>query len=94
MADAKKAWSDVGDRLSALGLKLKLHTEEERSDGDDDDASSGLEKLKRSINEVLDAIGDAARDPAVRDDAKSVGTAFADAIDATVEEARAKLRSK
>jgi hypothetical protein len=93
MADAKKAWSDVGDRLSALGLKLKLHTEEERSEGDDD-GGSGLEKLKRSINEVLDAIGDAARDPAVRDDAKSVGTAFADAIDATVEEARAKLRSK
>jgi hypothetical protein len=93
MADAKKAWSDVGDRLSALGLKLKFHAEEELSDGDDE-TTSGFEKLKRSVTEALDAIGDAARDPAVREDAKSVGSAFADAIDATIEEARTKLRSK
>jgi hypothetical protein len=33
---AKDAWKEVGDRLSALGLKLKLHTEEERADRDED----------------------------------------------------------
>ena len=36
MADAKSAWTEVGERLSALGLKLKLHTEEETSGGDDE----------------------------------------------------------
>ncbi|MBA3654240.1 MAG: hypothetical protein H0W70_08600, partial [Actinobacteria bacterium] len=58
------------------------------------EASSGIDRLKRSITEVLDAMGDAARDPAVRDDAKSVASAFAEAIDATIDEARTKLTSK
>lgn len=93
MGDAKSAWEQVGDRLNALGLKLKLHSEEELS-ADDDEATSGIEKLKRSITEVFDAMGDAARDPAVRDDAKSVASAFAEAIDATIDDARKALRSK
>ncbi len=51
MADAKKAWSDVGDRLSALGLKLKFHAEEELSDAADETAS-GIERLKKSVSEA------------------------------------------
>jgi hypothetical protein len=91
MDDAKKAWTEVGDRLSALGLKLKLHAEEETSG---EKEASGLDRLKTSINEVLDAVGDAARDPAVREDAKSVATAFADAIDATIGTARKAMTPK
>jgi hypothetical protein len=94
MADAKAAWNAVGDRLSALGLKLKLHTDEETSSDEGKETASGLEKLKTSISEVFDALGDAARDPAVREDAKSVASAFAEAIDATIDDARKAIRSK
>jgi hypothetical protein len=98
MGDAKKAWNEVGDRLSALGLKLKLHTEEGKSrDGDDadsDESSTSFEKLKTSITEVFDALGDAARDPAVRENAKSVASAFGEAIDATIDEARHAIKPK
>ena len=37
-------------------------------------------------------IGNAARDPAVKDDARSVAQAFAGAVDATIEEARSRLK--
>ena len=94
MADAKQAWSEVGERLSALGLKLKLHTEEELSGDDDTAASTNAEKLKKSISELFDAMGDAARDPAVREDAKSVASAFTAAIDATIEDAKKAFKSK
>ena len=94
MADAKQAWSEVGERLSALGLKLKFHTEEEMSKEDDDDSTARVDKLKRSVSELFDAMGDAAKDPAVRDDAKSVASAFADAIDATINEAKKAFKSK
>jgi hypothetical protein len=94
MADAKQAWSEVGERLSALGLKLKFHTEEELSSDDDTTAASNAEKLKKSISEFFDAMGDAARDQAVRDDAKSVASAFGAAIDATIEEAKKAFKSK
>ena len=93
MTDPKQAWNDVADRLSALGLKLKLHAEEEAS-ADDKQGSSGMEKLKASINDIFDALGGAARDPAVRDDAKAVANAFAQAIDATIDEARQRLTQK
>ena len=94
MADAKQAWSEVGEKLSALGLKLKLHTEEELSADDDATASSNAEKLKKSITEFFDAMGDAARDQAVRDDAKGVASAFGAAIDATIEEAKRAFNPK
>lgn len=94
MADAKQAWNEVGERLSALGLKLKFHTEEELSKDDDEAASTNAAKLKQSISEFFDAMGDAARDPAVREDAKSVANAFASAIDATIEQAKRSFKSK
>jgi hypothetical protein len=74
-------------------LKLKFHTEEELSK-DDASAASSVDKLKRSISELFDAMGDAARDPAVRDDAKSVADAFASAIDATIESAKQSFKGK
>ena len=94
MADAKQAWNEVGERLSALGLKLKFHTEEELSKDDDAEAASSAEKLKRSVTELFDAMGDAARDPAVREDARSVANAFASAIDATIETAKKSFKGK
>jgi len=94
MSEVKKAWGEVADRLSALGSKLKQHTEDEKPADDDKEFSSGLEKLKSSINEVLDSMGEAARDPAVREDARSVASAFAEALDATIDDARKALKSR
>lgn len=91
MADPKKAWSDVGDALSALGLKLKLHTEQERSE-EDKEFTSALQRLAGTVDDIFDALGNAARDPAVKEDARSVAQAFAGAVDATIDEAKSRLK--
>ena len=91
MADPKKAWGDVGDALSALGLKLKLHAEQEMSE-DQKEFTSALERLTGTVNDIFQGVGNAAKDPAVRDDARSVAEAFAGAVDATIDEAKSRLK--
>lgn len=92
MADPKKAWGDVGDALSALGLKLKLHTEQERSEEENKEFTSALQRLAGTVDDIFDALGNAARDPAVKDDARGVAQAFAGAVDATIAEAKSRLK--
>jgi hypothetical protein len=91
MADPKKAWGDAGDALSALGLKLKLHTEQEMSE-EGKEFTSALERLAGTVNDIFQGVGNAAKDPAVRDDARSVAEAFAGAVDATIDEAKNRLK--
>ena len=91
MDDPKKAWGDVADALSALGLKLKLHTEQEMSE-EGKEFTSALEGIADTVNDVFQGVGNAARDPAVRDDARSVAEAFAGAVDATIDEAKKRLK--
>ena len=91
MADSKKAWAEVGDAMSALGLKLKLHAEQEMSE-DHKEFTSALERLTGTVNDIFEGVGSAARDPAVRDDARSIAQAFAGAVDATIDEARSRLK--
>jgi hypothetical protein len=91
MDDPKKAWGDVADALSALGLKLKLHTEQEMSE-EGKEFTSALERIADTVNDVFQGLGNAARDPAVRDDARSVADAFAGAVDSTIDEAKKRLK--
>lgn len=91
MTDTRTAWADVGDRLSALCLKLKLHAEEELSDAEVRE-KAGLDRLRATIEETIEAIGDAYEDDAVRADASQAARAFVDALDATVRDARERLR--
>lgn len=87
MADTSTAWAEVGDRLSALFLKLKLHAEEELSD-EEVRAKTGVDRLCAVVEETADALSDAYEDEAVRADAKDLLRAFTDAVDVTVREAR------
>ena len=92
MTDTRTAWAAVGDRLSALCLKLQLHAEEELSD-DDVREKAGLDRVRAVFEETVDAIGDAYEDEAVRADAKALARSVVDALDATVAAARAGMRS-
>jgi hypothetical protein len=91
MADPKKAWADVGDALSALGLKLKLHTQQEMTE-EGKEFTSALQRLASTVDDIFDGLGNAARDPAVRDDARGVAQTFAGAVDATIDEAKSRLQ--
>lgn len=86
MADARGPWNEVGDKLGALALKLKLHAQEEMSDERQAEAKSAVERFGATIQSAIDGLGDAAKDPAVKEDAKAAGAALSTAVSATVEE--------
>jgi hypothetical protein len=88
MTTSAEAWKAVADQFSALGLKLKLHFQEELADVDQDDT---WDRVRESFEEVFEALGDAAKDPAVRADVKEVARAMAEAANVTVSDIRSKL---
>lgn len=93
MADARGPWNEVGDRLGALALKLKMHAQEELSEERKAEATSAVLRFGATIQGAVEALGDAARDPAVKADAKAAGEAFTTAVTATVDEVLKALRS-
>ena len=64
MNDATAGWNELGNRLSALGLKLKLHWGQAQSD-DDEAAQAALRRLADAIEDAFDAVGNAAKESVV-----------------------------
>jgi len=94
---ARQSWSEAGDRLGALGLKLKLHYEEARGSEEErqkerEELATAVERLTEVVKEAFDAVGQAAKDTAVRDDVKGVGEAVGSALSASFEDLRRAAR--
>lgn len=85
MTKAQERWSELGDQLESLGLKLKLHVMEETSELEDD-VKVGLARVGKAIEDVFSALGDVVDDEAVRADAKEAGRRLVEAVDATFTE--------
>ena len=90
MATPQQAFQEAADRLSALALKVKLHYEEEREGEEAKTLRDALSKLGDAVEDAFQAMSDAAKDDAVREDAKdaarSVGDAFATAFSQVADE--------
>jgi hypothetical protein len=79
MAEANEGWNELGDRLSSLGLKLRLHWEQ--SQGEEKEAAGdALNRLRDAIEDAFDAVGTAAKDPAMQDDVRQTGQALVKAL--------------
>jgi hypothetical protein len=96
--DVRTAWKQAGDQLSGLGLKLKLHYEEQRgtdTDGEQvraqDEVKEAVRKLGAAVQDAVDAMGAAARDQAVKEDVRQVGRSLKDALGATFAEVSDEL---
>jgi ElaB/YqjD/DUF883 family membrane-anchored ribosome-binding protein len=89
----KDAWTKVGDELSDLGLKLKYHVRQEFSDETNDEVKSALKRLGEAVEDTVQAVGNAAKDEAVRQDVKQTGKQLLDALSTTFEEARKGLKN-
>jgi Flp pilus assembly pilin Flp len=96
MTNAQDSWRELGDRLQSLGLKLKLHVEEESDQAADvgDSVKDGLMRVGKALEDVFEAIGDAVDDDAVRADAKEAGRLLLAAVDASFTQAGEALREK
>jgi len=90
MTGPASRWSEVGEKLEALGLKLKLHFEQA---GEPAEASDAFRKLGAAAKEAFDAAGNAVRDDAVKADVKETGILFVEAMSASLAKVSETLRS-
>jgi hypothetical protein len=91
MSDVGGRWSELGERIEALALKLKLHFEQS---GRAEEATDPLGKVKDSVNDAFEAAGNAVRDDAVKADVRETGRLFLDALSASLAKAADSLREK
>lgn len=98
MAELQDSWKDVAGKAEALGLKLKLHLEQEKEASDDGpvagDTKALVDELTRKVSDAFDSIGNAAKDPAVHDDVKDMGRLFRDALVTTFNTVGAEVSSR
>ncbi len=95
MDNMRSTWNETADKLGGLGLKLKLHYEEQQ--GADRDASradvqNAVQRLGDAVQVAFEALGAAAKDDAVKDDVKQVGQALTNALRATFTEVSGEVR--
>jgi hypothetical protein len=96
MDEIKTSWEQVSQRLSELGLKLKLHFEQAAAEGrpeEEDQIKESLRSAGRAIDQAFTALGAAAKDEAVGEDVRDVGRSLLDALDLTVSELGERFRS-
>jgi predicted outer membrane protein len=89
MSDESRRWSEVGEQLEALALKLKLHFEQT---GRREEVPDALQRLRASVGEAFEAAGNAVRDDAVRSDVREAGRLFVDAVSATFSKVSGDLK--
>lgn len=96
MDEVRTAWNEAADKLDGLGLKLKLHYEQQQG-ADRESAQSevqgALQRLSDAVQTAFEALGAAAKDEAVRDDAKQVGQSLTHALRASFTEVSGEVRS-
>lgn len=83
MAATQESWKDLASKVEALGLKLKLHLEQEQDETTDatpGDTKAAVEDLGTRLQDAFESFGNAAKDPAVQNDVKDVGTLLKDAL--------------
>ena len=90
--EIKQAWGKVGDELASLGLKLKLHAEQEFSDDDLRESDAALERLSEAVEAAVDTVSHAIGDVAVREDLVDTGRQLIDAMSVTMREATRQIR--
>jgi hypothetical protein len=80
-------WHELGERLDAVALKLKMHREQSAAG----EAPEAVGQLSLAFAETFDAAGNALRDEAVRADVREAGRIFVDAVATTFAALRAEV---
>lgn len=87
-------WIDVKSKVEGLGLKLKLHLQQEDDEPGKREPGStkaAFDDLGERIEDAFEAFGNAAKDPAVRADVKEIGLMLKDAMRETMSEVGAEV---
>jgi hypothetical protein len=91
MSQSDETWNEVGEGFKRLGSLFKEHYETreagEESDGpSEEEVKDALQKIGDGLKTAFATVGDAAKDPEVKDEAKQTAKSFFDAIGATFAE--------
>ena len=86
-------WKEVGAKLEAIGLKLKLHYEQEHGERDAvAEPKDAVTRLADAVDDAFDALGNAATDDAVKADVRDAGQALSNALAASFAEVSSSLK--
>lgn len=95
MEDAREAWKEVGDKVEALGLKLKLHIDQEKDDDVQDrvegETKHAFDELSGHVTDAFDAFGNAAKDDAVHADVRELAELIKEALIETFQAVGAEI---
>lgn len=97
MAEVQDSWREVASKAEALGLKLKLHLEQEQDEASDrevGDTKAMVDELGQKLTDAFESLGNAAKDPAVHQDVKDVGSTLRDALMSTFSAVGAEVNSR
>jgi len=82
--DARDAWKDVATKVESLGLKLKLHLEQEQDaevqDRVEGETKNAFDELSGTVTDAFDAFGNAAKDDAVHSDVQDIAELIKQAL--------------
>jgi hypothetical protein len=96
MSTSKDAWSEVGDRFTAVGKRLAGHYGERGDGSSPKETQHKVEEVVREIGNqlgrALEAVDDTVRDDVARQDLKQAFNALGSAISSTVEDAATAIR--
>ena len=83
-------WQEVKTKVEGLGLKLKLHLEQENeAEGEEaageaaGQAQAAIEEMGTKLQDAVNSLGNAAKDPAIRSDLKDLGELLRDVMNET-----------
>jgi hypothetical protein len=96
MTDPRASWDRVGEQLSGLGLKLKLHFEQAAKEGrpeDEDKIKQAFRTVGDAVEQAFAAVASAAQDEAARDDVRGVARSMMDALDESFAQLGDRFRS-
>lgn len=106
MTDSKQAWEEVGSKFSGLGQRLRQHLDAERRAQEEageptaeqtgeqanKDIRAAIEKMTTALDDAFDALGKAAKDPAVREDVSDAGRSLVGALGTSLEQLGDEVR--
>jgi hypothetical protein len=87
-------WSEAGKRWSSIGEKLRDRYKEVSGEGgpSEDEVRSALETLGEAARAVADSVGNAMKDPDVREQMKDAAASFVTALGQTFSQLGDELR--
>ena len=97
MSEIQDSWKEVASKAEALGLKLKLHLEQEQdeaSEREPGDTKAMIDDLGQRLSDAFEGVGNAAKDPAVHEDVKDIGSVLKNALLTTLNTVGAEVQSR